>query len=145
MCRVGIPDYLMVFRKPGEHKHPVTHQDKDPYKPDYLPVDLWQKYASPVWNDINYSNTLNLKGARDEQDEKHICPLQLDTIERSLHLWSNEGDTVLTPFMGIGSEVYQAVKMNRYGLGFELKESYYHLAKKNANAAVMANGQLQLI
>src|SRR5690606_10202103 len=79
MSRVGIPDYLMVFRKPGEHKNPVIHQDKDPRAPGYLPVDMWQKIASPVWMDIDYGNTLNLKGARDERDEKHICPLQLDT------------------------------------------------------------------
>jgi len=135
MSRVGIPDYLMVFRKPGEHTHPVVHQDKDPFAPDYLSVDMWQKIASPVWMDIDYGNTLNLKGARDEKDEKHICPLQLDTIERSIHLWSNEGDTVLTPFAGIGSEVFQAVKMNRKGVGFELKESYFNCAVKNCQAA----------
>lgn len=135
MSRVGIPDYLMVFRKPGEHTHPVVHQDKDPFAPDYLSVDMWQKIASPVWMDIDYGNTLNLKGARDEKDEKHICPLQLDTIERSIHLWSNEGDTVFTPFAGIGSEVFQAVKMNRFGKGFELKESYFNCAVKNCQAA----------
>lgn len=135
MSRVGIPDYLMVFRKDGEHKNPVRCN---------IPVDLWQKYASPVWYDINYSNTLNLKGARDEKDEKHICPLQLETIERAIHLWSNEGDTVLTPFMGIGSEVYQAIKMKRYGIGMELKESYFNVAVKNCTNAVLANGQAML-
>ncbi len=131
MSRVGIPDYLLVFRKDGEHLHPVIHQDKDHNQSNYLPVDLWQKYASPIWYDIDYGDTLNFKSGRDDKDEKHICPLQLPTIERSLHLWSNEGDTVLTPFLGIGSEVYQAVKMNRKGIGFELKESYFNLAAQN--------------
>lgn len=131
MSRVGIPDYLMVFRKPGEHLRPVIHQDTDYNAPNYLPVDMWQKIASPVWMDINYSNTLNLKGSRDEDDQKHICPLQLDTIERSLHLWTNEGDTIYTPFAGIGSELYQAIKMNRKAIGGELKKSYFDLAVKN--------------
>jgi DNA modification methylase len=126
MSRVGLPDYLLVFRKPGEHQHPVTCN---------IPVDLWQKYASPVWYDINYSNTLNLKGARDEKDEKHICPLQLETIERAIHLWSNEGDTVFTPFLGIGSEVFKAVQMKRYGIGIELKQSYFNVAVKNCKEA----------
>lgn len=122
MSRVGIPDYLMVFRKEGEHRHPVRCG---------ISVDTWQKYASPVWMDINYSNTLNAASGRDEADEKHICPLQLDTIERAIVLWSNEGDTVLTPFLGIGSEVYEAVKLDRFGIGFELKESYFKEAVKN--------------
>lgn len=135
MSRVGIPDYVLIFRKPGENKFPITHQDTDASKPDYLPVDLWQKYASPVWMDINYSDTLNVREARDEKDEKHICPLQLPTIERILHLWSNEGDTVLTPFAGIGSEVYTAVKMKRYGIGFELKKSYFDVAVQNCKSA----------
>ena len=124
MSRVGIPDYLMIFRKDGERLNPVTSTD--------IPVDLWQKYASPVWMDINYGNTLQgFRNGRDENDEKHICPLQLETIERAIHLYTNVNDTVLTPFMGIGSEVFQAVKMDRKGVGFELKESYYDLAKKN--------------
>lgn len=143
MSRVGIPDYLMVFRKPGEHLHPVIHQDTDPFAPGYLPVDMWQKIASPVWMDIDYSNTLNLKGARDEKDEKHICPLQLDTIERALHLWTNKGDTVYTPFLGIGSELYKAIEMGRNGLGGELKTSYFELAAKNCkNAELNANQPL---
>ena len=124
MSRVGIPDYVMVFRKDGERNNPVTNTD--------LSVDTWQKYASPVWMDINYGNTLQgFRNGRDENDEKHICPLQLETIERLIHLYSNKQDTILTPFMGIGSEVYQAVKMDRKGIGFELKESYFDLAKKN--------------
>lgn len=124
MSRVGIPDYVMIFRKDGERNNPVTNTE--------LSVDTWQKYASPVWMDINYGNTLQgYRNGREENDEKHICPLQLETIERLIHLYSNKGDTILTPFMGIGSEVFQAVKMDRKGMGFELKESYYDLAKKN--------------
>jgi DNA modification methylase len=137
MCRVGIPDYLMIFRKDGERLDPVTNID--------LPVDLWQKYASPVWMDINYSNTLQYRSARANNDEKHICPLQLDTIERAIHLYTNKGDTVLTPFMGIGSEIYQSIKMGRKGIGFELKESYFDLAKKNIENAVLENRQLQIL
>lgn len=126
MSRVGIPDYLMVFRKEGEHEHPV-HCD--------ISVDTWQKYASPVWMDIDYSKTLNGIKGRDENDEKHICPLQLETIERAITLWSNKGDKVLTPFLGIGSEVYQSIKMGRFGVGFELKDSYFNEAVKNCKAA----------
>ncbi len=96
--------------------------------------------------DINYGNTLQgYRNGRDENDEKHICPLQLETIERLIHLYSNKGDTVLTPFMGIGSEVYQAVKMERKGIGFELKESYYDLAKKNLAQLLETKNQLILI
>lgn len=138
MSRVGIPDYLMVFRKDGERLDPVQNTE--------LSVDLWQKYASPVWMDIDYGNTLQgFRNGRDEKDEKHICPLQLDTIKRSVHLWSNKGDTVLTPFMGIGSEVYQSVRMGRKAIGFELKESYYNVAKKNLLDAVAENAQLSLL
>ena len=137
MSRVGIPDYVMIFRKDGERTHPVKNTD--------IPVDLWQKYASPVWMDIDYGNTLQgYRNGRDEQDEKHICPLQLDTIERLIHLYSNKGDTVFTPFMGIGSEVYQAVKMGRKGIGFELKESYFDLAKKNLAESLLLKNQSNL-
>lgn len=137
MSRVGIPDYVMIFRKDGERLNPVTNTD--------LPVDLWQKYASPVWMDINYSNTLQgFRNGREENDEKHICPLQLDTIERLIHLYSNKGDTVFTPFMGIGSEVYQAVKMDRKGIGFELKESYFDLAKANLKSVYLMKNQSTL-
>jgi hypothetical protein len=136
--RVGIPDYVMIFRKEGEGKDPVTNTD--------LPVDLWQKYASPVWMDIDYGNTLQgFRNGREDNDEKHICPLQLDTIERLIHLYSNKGDTIFTPFMGIGSEVYQAVKMGRKGIGFELKESYFDLAKANVKMAVRAKAQLTIM
>lgn len=144
MSRVGIPDYLLVFRKPGDNINPVTHQDKDPRKPDYLPVDLWQKYASPVWMDIDYGDTLNGRDARDEDDERHIAPLQIPTINRSLHLWSNEGDKIFTPFMGIGSEVREAIKNNRYGIGIELKKSYYDAAVLNCISAEQENKQKQL-
>jgi ERCC4-related helicase len=137
MSRVGIPDYVMIFRKDGERNNPVTNTD--------LSVDLWQKYASPVWMDIDYGNTLQgFRNGREENDEKHICPLQLDTIERLIHLYSNKGDTILTPFMGIGSEVYQAVKMGRKGIGFELKESYFDLAKANLKAIVSLKSQASL-
>jgi len=137
MSRVGIPDYVMIFRKDGERNNPVTNTE--------ISVDLWQKYASPVWMDINYSNTLQgFRNGREENDEKHICPLQLDTIERLIHLYSNKNDTILTPFMGIGSEVYQAVKMGRKGIGFELKESYFDLAKANLKAVVSQKNQVGL-
>lgn len=126
MSRVGIPDYLMVFRKDGVHEHPVHCN---------ISVDTWQKYASPVWMDIDYSDTLNAAKGRGENDEKHICPLQLGTIERAITLWSNVGDTVLTPFLGIGSEVHQAIKLGRLGIGFELKDSYFNEAIKNCKQA----------
>ena len=137
MSRVGIPDYVMIFRKDGDRSNPVTNTN--------IPVDLWQKIASPVWMDIDYGNTLQgYRNGREDNDEKHICPLQLDTIERLILLYSNEGDTVFTPFMGIGSEVFQAVKMNRKGIGFELKESYYDLAKHNLKSAVESKMQASL-
>lgn len=136
MSRVGIPDYLMVFRKPGDHMNPVKCN---------INVDTWQKWASPVWMDIDYGKTLNGRSGRDERDEKHIAPLQLETIERAIGLWTNKGDTVLTPFAGIGSEVYQSVKMNRRAIGFELKKSYFELAVKNCSNAVLEKNQLSLI
>ena len=137
MSRVGIPDYVMIFRKDGERNEPVTNKN--------ISVDLWQKIASPVWMDIDYGNTLQgYRNGRDENDEKHICPLQLETIERLILLYSNENDTVFTPFMGIGSEIFQAVKMNRKGIGFELKESYYDLAKKNLKSLVETKNQITL-
>ena len=136
MSRVGIPDYLMIFRKDGERDHPVNCA---------IPVDTWQQYASPVWMDIDYSNTLNARNGRGEKDEKHICPLQLDTIKRAVHLYTNEGDTVLTPFAGIGSELYQSVKLKRKAIGFELKESYFNEAVKNIETAEQQNNQLSLL
>lgn len=131
MSRVGIPDYVLFFRNEGENELPITHQDKDESKPDYLPVDLWQKYASPVWMDVDYGRTLQYTTARDANDEKHICPLQLDTIERILHLYSNSGETVFSPFGGIGSEGCQAIKMGRKSISIELKESYFLVNAEN--------------
>lgn len=129
MSRQGIPDYVVTFRKPGENPEAVAHT------PEQFPVDVWQRYASPVWTDIRQSNTLQRKSARDEKDEKHICPLQLDLIERCIDLWTNPGDIVLDPFCGIGSVPYQAVLMGRRGLGVELKDTYYQQAAKNLSAA----------
>ena len=130
MSRQGIPDYLVTMRKPGENQERVTHTNET------FPVSVWQKYASPVWMDINPNDTLQYKSAREEQDERHICPLQLQVIQRGIELWSNPGDTVLTPFMGIGSEAYMAVKMGRKAVGVELKDSYYMQAVKNVKNAL---------
>lgn len=138
MCRQGIADYIITLRKPGENKERISHTNET------FPVEKWQQYASPVWMDINQSNTLNRKSARDERDEKHICPLQLDVIERCIELWTNEGDTIFTPFLGIGSEAYQALKMNRNAVGIELKESYFEQAVKNCENALTSPVQLSL-
>lgn len=138
MCRQGIADYIITLRKPGENKERISHTNET------FPVEKWQQYASPVWMDINQSNTLNRKSARDERDEKHICPLQLDVIERCIELWTNDGDTVFTPFLGIGSEAYQALKMNRNAVGIELKESYFEQAVKNCENALTSPVQLSL-
>lgn len=137
MSRTGTPDYLLVFRMPGENKDPIANKN--------IPVDLWQKYASPVWYDINYSDTLQFRTAKAERDEKHICPLQLQTIERAITLWTNEGDTVLSPFGGIGSEGYQALKMGRKYVGIELKESYFNLGKRNLELAIKEEKQMSLL
>jgi len=145
MSRVGIPDYVLFFRNKGENETPITHQDLDSSLPDYLPVDLWQKYASPVWMDVDYGRTLQFTTARDNNDEKHICPLQLDTIERILHLYSNEGETVLSPFGGIGSEGFQALKMGRKSISIELKESYFNVNVKNHKSAIESNSQLTFL
>lgn len=144
MSRVGIPDYILFFRNEGENQTPITHQDQDSSKRDYLPVDLWQKYASPVWYDVDYSRTLQYTTARDSNDEKHICPLQLDTIERVIHLYSNEGETVGSFFGGIGSEGYQALKMGRKSVSIELKESYFKVNVQNHKNAVMQKSTLTL-
>lgn len=137
MCRQGIPDYLVVMRKPGDNPEPITHTNET------FPVDIWQRYASPIWTDINPSDTLQYRSARDNEDEKHICPLQLTVIRRALNLWTNPDDVVLTPFMGIGSEVVTALENGRKAIGVELKDSYYKQAEKNARA-VTANEQLSL-
>lgn len=125
MSRQGIPDYLVTMRKPGDNPERCTHTN------DTFPVSKWQNYASPVWMDINPSNTLQGKSARENEDERHICPLQLEVIERGIELWTNPNDIVLTPFLGIGSEAYTAVKMGRRAIGIELKHSYYEQAEKN--------------
>ena len=129
MCRMGIPDYLITVRAPGECER-VTHTPQD------YPVDLWQKVASPVWMDINPSDTLQYMSAREHDDERHICPLQLEVIRRGVMLWTNPGDIVLSPFMGIGSEGYVALKMGRRFVGVELKESYFRQAVGNLAGAV---------
>lgn len=129
MSRMGLPDYVVTMRKPGDCEDRVTHGDD-------LPVELWQKYASPIWDDINQSRTLNKLPARGENDEKHMCPLQLDVIERCIHLWTNPGDMVFSPFTGIGSEGYCAVKMGRRFVGTELKPSYWDLACQNIEDAL---------
>lgn len=131
MSRVGIPDYVLFFRNEGENETPIQHQDQSELLPNYLPVDLWQKYASPVWYDIDYSRTLQYRSGRDGNDEKHICPLQLDTIERIIHLYSNEGETVFSPFGGIGSEGFAALHLRRNSISIELKESYFKINEKN--------------
>lgn len=130
LSRQGIPDYLVTMRKPGVNPDPVT---KDPTD---FPVDLWQQYASPVWMDINPSETLQRESAREEKDEKHIAPLQLEVIRRAVRLWTNPGDIVLSPFMGIGSEGYVSLQMHRRFIGAELKESYFAQAIANLNAAI---------
>lgn len=125
MSRMGLPDYVVVMRKPGDNPKPISHTA------DEFPVDRWQQWASPIWTDIKQSNTLNRLNAKESKDEKHICPLQLDVIERIIGLYSNQGDTVFSPFTGIGSELHQSIKMNRHAIGIELKTSYYDLAIKN--------------
>lgn len=129
ISRQGIPDYLVTFRKPGTNVAPVTKTYES------FPVDLWQRYASPVWMDINPSDTLQRESAREAADERHICPLQLQVIERAIELWTNPGDLVFSPFAGIGSEGYQALRMDRKFIGSELKESYFNQAVLNLSNA----------
>jgi DNA modification methylase len=151
MCRTGIPDYIVAFRKPGDNPKPIFHKHgfETYYGSREIPNELksflghshqetnklshwiWQQYASPVWFDIRQTRTLAFRQGKDKDDEKHICPLQLDTIERCMALWTTKNDTVLTPFMGIGSEVYVAIKNGRRAIGIELKYSYYKQALKN--------------
>lgn len=141
MSRQGIPDYLVTMRKPGENPEPVSGEldrwvgDESFVSTGRMSIDIWQRYASPVWMDINPSRTLQKEAARDEKDERHICPLQLDVIERGMLLWSNPGDVVLTPFGGIGSEGYCAVRMGRKAILIELKDSYYNQLVLNMQAA----------
>lgn len=123
--RPALADYLLLFRKPGDNAVPIKNDVSN---------DEWIEWAQPVWWDIRETNTLNVRVARDEADERHICPLQLDFIERCVRLWSNPGETVLTPFAGIGSEVYVAKKLGRVGVGCELKPSYWRTAVDNLRA-----------
>ena len=129
MSRQGIADYLVTMRKPGDNVEPISHTHET------FPVQKWQRYASPVWMDINPSRTLQFKTARESDDERHICPLQLDVIERAMELWSNPGDLVFSPFTGIGSEGYVSIEMGRKFIGSELKRSYWNLATRNLRDA----------
>lgn len=148
MSGQGLADYVVTFRKPGDNPEPVSgcfdefvgeencEPDRSKYttaddRRNWYSIEVWQRYASPVWTDIRQSRTLQYRNAREEKDEQHISPLQLDVIERCIDLWSNPGDTVLTPFLGIGSEVYAAVEMGRRGIGIELKPSYFEQAARN--------------
>lgn len=125
MSRQGIPDYLVTMRAPGDVIDRVKHDSAE------YPVTKWQKIASPIWTDIDPSDTLQYASAREHDDERHICPLQLEVIRRGVELWTNPGDVVLTPFAGIGSELYVAVEMGRRAVGVELKASYYQQAVRN--------------
>lgn len=138
MSRQGIPDYLVTMRKPGENPERVTHTNES------FPVDVWQRYASPVWMDINPSDTLQASSAKEDKDERHICPLQLGVIRRGINLWTNPGDTVLTPFLGIGSEAVVALQQGRKAIGIELKSSYYKQAVRNCEGT-QAYEQISLL
>jgi DNA modification methylase len=127
--RTGMPDYLLVFRKEGTNPKPISHSR------EAFPVEQWQEWASPVWMTVQQTRTLNASTAREEKDERHLCPLQLDVIERALVLWSNPGDVVLSPFAGIGSEGVASLKAGRKFMGVELKESYFHQAVQHLDAA----------
>lgn len=135
ISRQGLPDFVYTFVKPGINPDPVTHASDD------LPLERWQRYASPVWMDINPSDTLQRTSAREDADERHIAPLQLQVIERCIDLWTNPGDIVLDPYGGIGSTPYVAVRMERKAVACELKASYYR--QMVANCA-QANAQLTL-
>jgi len=142
--RQGLPEYLLLFRKWPQDEHeeahiePVTHTHED------FPLEIWQRYASPVWFDIRQTRVLNVEQARESQDEKHICPLQLDVIERAIQLWTNPGDVVFSPFAGIGSEGYESLRLGRKFVGVELKESYALVAKKNLEKVEREKGQAAL-
>lgn len=153
MSRVGMPDYLVVFRKPGDPVAPVARPNG--FNPQaYIgedgadcktSIDVWQRYASPVWHDINQTNVLNVRVARADKDERHLCPLQLDVIERAIHLWTLPGDTVFTPFLGIASEVCSAVKLGRKGYGIELKPEYFAQAVNNLKSLDADKRHLSLL
>jgi DNA modification methylase len=126
--RAGMPDYLLVFRKDGDNPKPIAHTPTD------FPLDRWQEWASPVWMTVDQTRVLNVASARDPQDERHLCPLQLDVIDRALEMWSAPGDVVLSPFMGIGSEGVQSLQRQRHFVGVELKGSYFNTAVRNLKA-----------
>ena len=138
MSRQGIPDYLVIMRKPGDNPEPVTHTNES------FPVRVWQNYASPIYTDINPSDTLQRESAREDADERHICPLQLTVIKRAIELWSNPNDIILSPFGGIGSEPYMAIKLGRRAIAIELKKSYYNQMVLNVRQAELSNDQLTL-
>lgn len=149
--RMAIPDYVCTFRKRGDNPEPVDGEldtfsgDPETFeRTSNLSIDIWQRYASPIWSDIRMNRTLNAREGRSPEDERHICPLQLDVIERCLQLWTNEWDTVFSPFAGIGSEGVCAVEMNRRFVGIELKESYFKAACKNLQWAVETRAQGKL-
>lgn len=138
MSRQGVPDYLVTMRKPGINANPVQGEldhfegDQDSFQSTgRLSIDVWQRYASPVWMDINPSDTLQARAARDEKDERHICPLQLQVIHRALQLWTNPHDLVFSPFAGIASEGYESIRLGRRFIGIELKPSYFEQGIKN--------------
>ena len=147
--RAGIPQYLLAFRKDGENLEPVAHIDgltefagENPPTHGTLSHERWRRYASPVWMDINFSNTLNAKAARENEDERHVCPMALDLIERAIQLWSNPGDVIFDPFSGVGSTGYQAIRMGRKFAGSELKTAYFEQAVKNIGSAKANQGAL---
>ena len=155
MSRQGCADYLVVMRKPAKegYQKPVEHIGGINPK-EYIgenaaevktPVEVWQRYASPVWDDIRQTRTLNYKLAKADDDERHICPLQLDVVERAIQLWSNENDIVFTPFLGVGTEVYCAVKMGRRGIGIELKPEYFEQSLKNVQQVYKEITQMSLL
>jgi DNA modification methylase len=165
-CSNASADYLLIFRKKGENQIPIPHPNGLLYYAGerQIPNDIikykgyegnqienryshwiWRQYASAFWDDVRLGNVLPFKESKNENDEKHVHPLQLDVIERCIILWSNPGEKILSPFMGIGSEVYVAVKLNRKGIGIELKESYFRQAIKNINSAKEQVQQMQLL
>ena len=147
--RSGIPQYLLAFRKDGENPEPVAHNNGLEYfigenEPTHgtLSHERWRRYASPVWMDINFSNTLNAKAAREAEDERHVCPMALDLIERAVQLWSNPGDVIFDPYSGVGSTGYVAIKAGRKFVGSELKTAYFNQAAKNIGSARASHGSL---
>ena len=141
--RQGLPDYVCTFRKPGDNPDPVSGEfeyfsgEEDTFDNNgKLSIDVWQRYASPVWMDIRQTRTLSYREARGDDDTRHICPLQLDVIERCLQLWSKAGDTVLSPFAGVGSEGWESLRLGRKFIGFELKQEYFECAAQNLTRIV---------